>query len=115
PGTVLGTVCAAAAEATGLPEGTAIAAGMTDGCAAQIGAGALTPGAWNSVLGTTLVLKGVSPHLIRDPHGVVYCHRGPDGTWLPGGASSSGAGVLARHFTPENGDDLDALTAQAVR
>lgn len=112
PGSVLGTVCAAAAEATGVPEGTAIVAGMTDGCAAQIGAGALTPGAWNSVLGTTLVLKGTSPHLVRDPGGVVYCHRGPGDSWLPGGASSSGAGVIAREFP---GADLDELTARASR
>lgn len=110
PGSVLGGVCAEAAAATGIPEGTAVVAGMTDGCAAQIGAGALAPGAWNSVLGTTLVLKGASPHLVRDPAGVVYCHRGPGGTWLPGGASSSGAGALSRHFP---GADLDALTAQA--
>ncbi|WP_306335444.1 FGGY-family carbohydrate kinase [Streptomyces sp. KL118A] len=107
PGSLLGTVCAAAAAATGVPEGTAIVAGMTDGCAAQIGAGALTPGAWNSVLGTTLVFKGTSPHLVRDPGGVVYCHRGPGDTWLPGGASSSGAGALAREFP---GADLDRLT-----
>ncbi|MFF3643565.1 FGGY-family carbohydrate kinase [Streptomyces sp. NPDC002564] len=112
PGSVLGTVCATAAAATGIPEGTAIVAGMTDGCAAQIGAGALTPGAWNSVLGTTLVFKGTSPHLVRDPGGVVYCHRGPGDTWLPGGASSSGAGAIAREFP---GADLDDLTARASR
>ncbi|OYP19304.1 carbohydrate kinase [Streptomyces sp. FBKL.4005] len=111
PGTVIGTVCADAAEATGIPAGTPISAGMTDGCAAQIGAGALTPGAWNAVLGTTLVFKGASPHLVRDPGGVVYCHRGPGGSWLPGGASSSGAGVLAHRFP---GGDLDALTARAA-
>ncbi|MEV6807981.1 FGGY family carbohydrate kinase [Streptomyces sp. NPDC051132] len=114
PGTVLGTVCAAAAEATGIPAGTLITAGMTDGCAAQIGAGALTPGAWNSVLGTTLVFKGASPHLVRDPGGVVYCHRGPDGTWLPGGASGSGAGVLAARFPGARPADLDALTVRAA-
>ena len=45
---------------TGIPAGTPIIAGMTDGCAAQIGAGALEVGSWNSVLGTTLVLKGVT-------------------------------------------------------
>ncbi|RLU81316.1 carbohydrate kinase [Streptomyces griseocarneus] len=111
PGTVLGTVCADAARATGIPVGTPVVAGTTDGCAAQIGAGALAPGAWNSVLGTTLVLKGVSPRLVRDPAGVVYCHRGPGGTWLPGGASSSGAGVIARQFP---GADLDALTRRAA-
>ncbi|MFI6087961.1 FGGY-family carbohydrate kinase [Streptomyces sp. NPDC051218] len=111
PGSVLGAVCAAAAEATGIPEGTTLVAGMTDGCAAQIGAGALEPGAWNSVLGTTLVLKGSSPHLVRDPAGVVYCHRGPGESWLPGGASSSGAGVISRHFA---GEDLDDLTERAA-
>ncbi|GAA0471486.1 FGGY family carbohydrate kinase [Streptomyces sp. NPDC046215] len=111
PGTVIGTVCADASGVTGIPAGTPIVAGMTDGCAAQIGAGALTPGAWNSVLGTTLVLKGASPHLVRDPGGVVYCHRGPGGMWLPGGASSSGAGVLTRCFP---GADLDALTRRAA-
>ncbi|UQA91694.1 FGGY-family carbohydrate kinase [Streptomyces halobius] len=111
PGTVLGTVCADAAEATGIPEGTTLVAGMTDGCAAQIGAGALTPGAWNSVLGTTLVFKGSSTHLVRDPAGVVYCHRSPDGNWLPGGASSSGAGVISQYFHSEN---VDVLTEQAA-
>ncbi|MGW2629039.1 FGGY-family carbohydrate kinase [Streptomyces chattanoogensis] len=111
PGTVLGTVCPDAADATGIPAGTAIVAGMTDGCAAQIGAGALAPGAWNSVLGTTLVLKGSSPHLVRDPAGVVYCHRGPGDSWLPGGASSSGAGVLSQYF---HGENLDVLTEQAA-
>jgi sugar (pentulose or hexulose) kinase len=52
PGTVIGTVCPAAAEETGLPAGTPIVAGATDGCAAQLGAGVLRAGSWNSVLGT---------------------------------------------------------------
>jgi sugar (pentulose or hexulose) kinase len=111
PQTVLGEVCADAAAATGIPAGTPIVAGMTDGCAAQLGAGAPTPGSWNSVLGTTLVLKGASPVPVRDPDGAVYCHRGPGGTWLPGGASSSGAGILSRRFP---GADLADLTARAA-
>ncbi|MFD8284253.1 FGGY-family carbohydrate kinase [Streptomyces solisilvae] len=111
PGTVIGAVCARAAAVTGIPVGTPVVAGMTDGCAAQIGAGALSPGAWNSVLGTTLVLKGAALRPVRDPAGVVYCHRGPGGSWLPGGASSSGAGVLTRRFP---GAGLDALTERAA-
>ncbi|MFJ4198412.1 FGGY-family carbohydrate kinase [Streptomyces sviceus] len=100
PGTRLGEVCAAAAEATGIPAGTPVVAGMTDGCAAQIAAGALRHGSWNSVLGTTLVLKGATPDPVRDPSGVVYNHRAPGGTWLPGGASSVGAGALPTDVDP---------------
>jgi sugar (pentulose or hexulose) kinase len=95
PGAPLGEVCAEAAAQTGLPAGTPIVAGMTDGCAGQIAAGALRPGDWNSVLGTTLVLKGCSQVRIEDRAHGVYSHRAPDGGWLPGGASSSGAGALA--------------------
>ena len=111
PGTVLGHVCRAAAEATAIPAGTPVVAGMTDGCAAQLGSGALEPGSWNSVLGTTLVLKGVTASLLSDPSGVVYSHRAPDGGWLPGGASSTGAGAVSRGWP---GADLSALD-QAAR
>ncbi len=111
PGTQVGVVCAVAAATTGIPAGTPIIAGMTDGCAAQISAGGLEVGNWNSVLGTTLVLKGVADQLIRDPAGVVYSHRSPDGNWLPGGASNTGAALLAKRFA---GRDLERLSIQAA-
>ncbi|MDC2953488.1 FGGY family carbohydrate kinase [Streptomyces gilvifuscus] len=111
PGTRLGEVCPAAAEATGIPAGTPVVAGMTDGCAAQIASGALRPGAWNSVLGTTLVLKGASTAPVHDPTGVVYNHRAPDGTWLPGGASSVGAGVLTAAFAGADPAVMDERAA----
>jgi len=111
PGTVLGRVSAAAAAETGLTEGTAVLAGMTDGCAAHLGSGAIAVGSWNSVMGTTLVLKGVTEDLVHDPHGVVYSHRSPSGHWLPGGASSVGAGLVADEFADR---DLDQLTREAA-
>ena len=111
-GTRIGTVDPAAATATGIPAGTPVISGMTDGCAAQLGAGVLEPGDWNSVLGTTLVLNGVTRELLRDPSAVVYSHRSPDGGWLPGGASSTGAGVIARDYSEA---DLAALNQQASR
>jgi sugar (pentulose or hexulose) kinase len=112
PGTVLGEVCADAASLTGLPIGTPVVAGMTDGCAAQLAAGALEVGEWNSVLGTTLALKGVSASLPHDPTGAVYSHRAPHGDlWLPGGASSTGAGAVRALFPTT---DLAELTAAAA-
>jgi sugar (pentulose or hexulose) kinase len=110
-GKLLGVVGTEAAKTLGIPRGTPVIAGTTDGCAAQIGAGALRPGNWNSVLGTTLVLKGVTRDLIKDPSGAVYSHRSPDGDWLPGGASSVGAGAISKHF-PDR--DLEALGRQAA-
>ncbi|MCL7375816.1 FGGY-family carbohydrate kinase [Streptomyces sp. 35G-GA-8] len=111
PGTPLGTVCAEAAADTGLAEGTPVIAGMTDGCAAQLGSGAWEVGRWNTVLGTTLVLKGVTATPLRDPAGVLYNHRSPDGHWLPGGASSVGAGALTHAFPGADLARLDALAA----
>jgi len=111
PGRQIGRVCAEAAEETGLPLHTPIFSGMTDGCAAQIASGATTLGSWNSVIGTTLVLKGVTSELLHDPSGVVYSHRSADDLWLPGGASSTGAGAIAAEFA---GADLDALNHGAL-
>ncbi|MBA2560238.1 MAG: carbohydrate kinase [Propionibacteriales bacterium] len=107
PGTTIGSVCRQAAEATQIPQGTPVVSGVTDGCAAQLGAGALSVGSWNSVLGTTLVLKGVTRDLIRDPLGVVYSHKAPNGDWLPGGASSTGAGVISRDYGDRDLANLD--------
>jgi sugar (pentulose or hexulose) kinase len=112
-GSVLGHVGEDAAKLTGLPEGVRVIAGMTDSCAAQLAAGALSPGEWNSVLGTTLALKGVTDTLLHDPTGAVYSHRAPHGDlWLPGGASGTGAGAVTALF---RGQDLDALTELARR
>ena len=112
PGRPLGGVGAAVAAATGLRPGTPVLAGVTDGCAAQFGAGAVRPGDWNAVLGTTLVLKGVAAQLLHDPAGTVYCHRDPQGGWwLPGGASSTGAAVLAEHVDPARFEEHSAALA----
>lgn len=95
PGRVAGRVAGTAAARTGLPAGTPIVLGMTDGCTGQIAAGAVHLGDAASVLGTTLVLKTVtSREIVRPP--AVYSHRAPDGMWWPGGASNTGAGALRR-------------------
>ena len=112
PGTQIGEVGRSAAEHTGIPAGTPIRAGMTDSCAAQIAAGALEEGRWNSVLGTTLALKGVTLKLLHDPSGVVYCHRHPDEGWLPGGASSTGAGIISEMFPDSDLEKLNELAEQ---
>jgi sugar (pentulose or hexulose) kinase len=111
PGTPIGTVGEAGAAHTGLPVGVPVRAGLTDGCAAQVAAGALAPGSWNSVLGTTLVVKGVTTTRLADPSGAVYSHRHPDRGWLPGGASNVGALVVDDRFPGADRATLDRAAA----
>lgn len=111
PGTVVGEVRPDVAAALGLPRGVAVVAGMTDGCTAQLAAGAVAPGRTAGVLGTTLVLKGVAGTEVTGFGGAVYSHLAPDGLWWPGGASNTGAGVLA----DGGGPDLAAADAAAAR
>jgi xylulokinase len=110
-GAPVGAVSAAAAAVTGLSTATQVLLGTTDGCAEQFSSGAAEPGQWNSVLGSTLVLKGLSSEFIRDPDGVVYCHPHPDGLWMPGGAANTGCRALDAKFP---GIDRDAWSREAL-
>lgn len=106
-GTEIGRISKATSEELGLSRDTRVVAGMTDGTASFFSTGSVQIGAFASTIGTTLVLKGVSRTIIKDPLGRIYCHVHPDGYWLPGGASSTGAECLARRFGSQ---DLEALT-----
>ncbi len=84
--------------------------GMTDGCASQVASGAVKPGDWNTTIGTTLVIKGVTTKAVNDPAGRLYSHRHPDGYWMPGGASNTGADWVSTDF----GRDLRGLNEEAA-
>ncbi len=107
PGSVIGVVSTACSEETGLPAGTPVVSGMTDGCASQVSTGAVFPGQWNSTLGTTLVIKGVTKKILKDSLGRVYNHKHPDGWWLPGGASNTGGQCIIKRFEREKWDNLN--------
>ncbi len=108
PGAVIGHISPGCAEATHLPPGVPVLAGMTDGCTSQISTGAVAPGDWNSTLGTTLVVKGVTEQLLLDPQGRIYSHRHPAGYWLPGGASNTGGEAIALRFPQEKWAEFNA-------
>lgn len=107
PGEPIAVVSAEAAQATGLAEGTTVVAGMTDGTAGFVASGAVAPGQWNTTLGTTLVVRGVSHQPVHDPHGRIYNHRHPQGYWLPGGAGNTGGEWFAVHFPNRDYAELD--------
>ena len=106
PGTPIGEVTASASKATGLPAGTPVIAGCTDGTAGFLASGARHTGDLNVTLGTTMVFKAIAASPLLDPTGAIYNHRHPAGGYLPGASSSSGAEWIETHC---GGKDLDAL------
>lgn len=108
-GDAIGEITYSTAKQVGLAAGISIRGGATDGTASFISSGAYQEGDWNSTLGTTLVVKGISRRLIKDPVGRIYCHRHPDGYWLPGGASSSGGECLEKKFKNKRLESLNSM------
>jgi D-ribulokinase len=111
PGTPIGEVTTEAAAVTGLPAGTPVVAGCTDGTAGCLASGAARDGDMNITLGTTLVFKAVAESPLQDPTGGVYNHRHPAGGFLPGAASSTGADWVSEYFGKA---DLEELGRRAA-
>lgn len=116
-GTVMGTLLPEVALQIGLSPDSAgsiaVAAGMTDGCAAQVASGAVRPGDWNTTIGTTLVIKGVTRTAVVDPEDRLYNHHHPEGYWMPGGASNTGADWITSDF-PGSLKKLETAAADLV-
>lgn len=110
-GTAIGVISSSLAEEFGLSKKMQVVAGMTDGCASQVASGAVNPGEWNTTIGTTLVVKGVTNNEIKDPEGRLYNHRHPEGFWMPGGASNTGADWVTKEFK----ESLSQMEEQASR
>lgn len=107
-GTAIGTISPDTAALFGLSPDLRLHAGTTDSIAAFLASGASEVGEAVTSLGTTLAIKLLSDKRIDDPASGVYSHRVGD-SWLAGGASNTGGGVLAAFFT---GDELAALSSQ---
>ncbi len=112
-GTVVGKLTEELASQWGVPC-MEIVIGMTDGCASQMASGAVRPGDWNTTIGTTLVIKGVTRSEIIDPLGRLYSHRHPEGYWMPGGASNTGGDWISLDYDKENLDELNTRASGLI-
>lgn len=82
--------------------------GTTDSIAAFLASGASAPGDAVTSLGSTLVLKLLSPIAINHAPSGIYSHRLGQ-QWLVGGASNTGGAVLRHYFSDI---ELRALSQQ---
>ncbi len=123
PGQVIGEISSKHCKRWGLKPGIKLVSGATDSNAAFYASGAAEPEEWSTTIGTTLAIKGISKTRIDDQSGCIYCHRHPDGYWLPGGASNAGGEILRNHDrdlsmleSPENAKIIPAsLVYPSVR
>ncbi len=113
-GTPAGMIKQELATQLGLSSKTIITTGMTDGCASQVASGAVNPGDWNTTIGTTLVIKGVTRQAINDPSGALYCHRHPEGYWMPGGASNTGADWVSKLYDARDLTELNNAASNLI-
>lgn len=108
PGTPIAPIQPWIASQFELPPACMVCAGTTDSIAAFLASGAKIPGEAVTSLGSTLVLKLLSPTRIEDTRYGIYSHR-LGNLWLAGGASNTGGAVLRQFFSDA---DLQTLSAQ---
>ncbi|MEL6939713.1 MAG: FGGY-family carbohydrate kinase [Cyanobacteria bacterium J06598_1] len=108
PGEVIAPIAPDIAKRFSIPESCQICAGTTDSIAAFLASEATQPGDAVTSLGSTVVLKLLSPVSINDQAFGVYSHRLGD-LWLVGGASNTGGAVLKQYFSA---DELSTLSGQ---
>lgn len=98
PGDAIAPIQPNIAQRYSLPSDCIIKAGTTDSIAAFLASGASAPGDAVTSLGSTLVLKLLSPVAINDAASGIYSHR-LGAQWLVGGASNTGGAVLRHYFS----------------
>jgi xylulokinase len=102
PGTVIGSVSAAAAAVTGLRAGTPIVAGGADHVLSAYAAGLASAGDWLVKLGGAGDILAVTDQVLTDPRLYLDAHPQP-GLWLPNGCMAT-SGSLIRWFQSVTGD-----------
>jgi len=97
PYKLAGAVRKTASEITGIPPGTPVVRGSTDGTTAMYGGGIAELGTAVWVSGTTDVCMCLNTHLIKDPSGILSQNTGMiPGTFAIGGATGLSGGTLQR-------------------
>lgn len=95
PALVDGTrTVALAATGLGLPQGTPVVVGGADGPLANLGLGAIRPGAVACSIGTSAAVRAAVDEPWVDEEGRTFCYVLGPGRWVAGGATNGGGVVL---------------------
>ncbi|MBT3203004.1 MAG: FGGY-family carbohydrate kinase [Gammaproteobacteria bacterium] len=105
PGEVIGQITTEFSLKYSLSEDCLICAGSTDANAAFIATESTQLGDAVTSIGTTLVLKILNDKPVEELSSGVYSHK-LGNSWLVGGGSNAGAGILRQFFTDQQITDL---------
>ena len=123
PTSIVGSVVDNVAARTGLPSGTPVIAGASDGVLSSLGSGSVAPGQMTVMIGTSGAARLVATKPVLDNAGRTWCYYLAQGRWVAGGAINNG-GLAVRwvreHLLPgppAPGDEFDfeTLLADAQR
>ena len=102
------------AHATTLPEGISLLIGASDGCLANLGAGAIEPGTATLTIGTSGAIRQTVPKPLRDAKGRLFCYFLDTGYYVVGGPTNNGGNVLEWVAEKLTQQDTEAVLTQAA-
>jgi gluconokinase len=100
-------------RAATLPAGVPLVIGASDGTLSNLGSGALLPGQFAAMIGTSAAVRVVSEHPVLDDRARTWCYYLAERNWVPGGATNNGGNIL-RWYRDRFGAD-DRLRARRRR
>lgn len=80
--------------ATTLPAGVSLVIGASDGCLANLGAGAIKPGTATLTIGTSGAIRQTVRKPLRDAQARLFCYYLDEGYYAVGGPTNNGGNVL---------------------
>ncbi|MBC7570956.1 MAG: gluconokinase [Spirosoma sp.] len=78
----------------GLPENVSLVIGASDGCLANLGAGAIKRGTTTLTIGTSGAIRQTVRKPLRDEHGRLFCYILDKDHYVVGGPTNNGGNVL---------------------
>lgn len=100
----------------GLPEGTALVMGASDGCLANLGSGAVQTGSMAVTIGTSAAVRICFNKPYSDPLMQTFCYLLDEDTFIIGGPSNNGAVIfewLMNTFFPK--EEFDTVFEEAAK
>lgn len=99
--------------ATGLPAGVSLVIGASDGCLANLGAGAIQRGVTTLTIGTSGAIRQTVRTPLRDDEGRLFCYWLDQDHYVVGGPTNNGGNVLEWVSDKLTLQETDAVLAEA--